>query len=198
MAFKCIRGFKRIYKTLTPDPYIQVNKDSKPHVTRTMADLKKESRRYTMENSGRKRRPDFKPIPVSPTLDPILVTKPKIGEKIKWCSCGMSRGQPYCDNSHVNTAFKPIEFEIQEPVFDVLYCGCKYSKQAPFCDMQTCKTLRDQETLKLEQFKNNTEDKVVQSKVCQAPKAKKAHKPKVKQEEPVNPAKRIKADSLKA
>lgn len=36
------------------------------------------------------------------------------------------------------TAFKPMEFVVEEPVEWVFYCGCKFSEDKPFCDGKTC------------------------------------------------------------
>lgn len=55
-----------------------------------------------------------------------------------WCSCGLSRNQPFCDGSHKGTAFTPVKFTIMprrsgEPE-TVWLCGCKRSRRKPFCD----------------------------------------------------------------
>ncbi len=31
-----------------------------------------------------------------------------------WCTCGMSKNQPFCDGSHSKTEFKPLKFTISE------------------------------------------------------------------------------------
>ena len=57
-----------------------------------------------------------------------------------WCSCGMSKKQPFCDSSHYKTLFKPLKFSIDDylPGGTMHLCGCKLSKNAPFCDGKTC------------------------------------------------------------
>ncbi len=57
----------------------------------------------------------------------------------KWCSCGLSNTQPFCDDSHFGTEFEPIhvKFDKEEVVY---FCGCKHSGNKPFCD-DTHKTL---------------------------------------------------------
>jgi CDGSH iron-sulfur domain-containing protein 3 len=50
-----------------------------------------------------------------------------------WCACGGSKTQPFCDGSHHDTPFSPIEIEVREPK-NVAWCACKQSKKAPFCD----------------------------------------------------------------
>jgi CDGSH-type Zn-finger protein len=89
---------------------------------------------------------DKKAIPVSPRLGPFEILDPKMeGKTYHWCSCGMSRKQPFCDQSHRNSSFRPISFKLGEKCDSMLLCGCKLSKQAPFCDGKTCVTLKAEE-----------------------------------------------------
>ncbi|MTI30713.1 glutamate synthase-related protein [Xanthovirga aplysinae] len=57
----------------------------------------------------------------------------KKGEEQYWCSCGESKGQPYCDGSHRTTSFKPLAFKAEETGTAHL-CMCKQSKNPPYCD----------------------------------------------------------------
>ncbi len=57
----------------------------------------------------------------------------------RWCACGKSQNQPFCDDSHKETGFTPIEFEITEQKMYAL-CGCKHSQKQWICD-GTHKTL---------------------------------------------------------
>ncbi len=57
----------------------------------------------------------------------------------KWCACGKSANQPFCDGSHKGSEFKPVEFEITEKKTYSL-CGCKHSQKGWMCD-GTHKTL---------------------------------------------------------
>jgi CDGSH-type Zn-finger protein len=50
-----------------------------------------------------------------------------------FCDCGRSKNQPFCDGSHVGTAFDSIPFSVTEAKTYAL-CGCKYSNKKPFCD----------------------------------------------------------------
>ena len=87
------------------------------------------------------------PFPVTPRISPYVVKDPIFGAKnYFWCSCGMSKQQPFCDSSHVGTSFKPIKFSLDEKIDSLNMCGCKLSKNAPFCDGQTCKMLSAGET----------------------------------------------------
>jgi len=51
-----------------------------------------------------------------------------------WCSCGLSKTQPYCDQSHRGTDFRPVRYVAKEAGEEVLFCGCKHTKNPPFCD----------------------------------------------------------------
>jgi CDGSH-type Zn-finger protein len=63
--------------------------------------------------------------------------------KYFWCKCGLSKGQPYCDGTHAETEFTPVEFTIEEKKNYAL-CLCKLTGNDPFCD-GTHKTLKDDE-----------------------------------------------------
>jgi len=71
---------------------------------------------------------------------PIAVELKK-GEEHYFCTCGQSKGQPFCDGSHIPTAFKPLPFTANE-TGEAYLCLCKQSKNLPYCD-GTHKTLKD-------------------------------------------------------
>lgn len=78
------------------------------------------------------------------------VDKPIMEEKTyHWCSCGLSKKQPFCDNSHKGTAFRPVNFKLAEKCDKMLLCGCKLSQNTPFCDGKTCIKLKLQEKRKI-------------------------------------------------
>ncbi len=56
------------------------------------------------------------------------------GKRYRWCSCGLSNKQPFCDGSHKGTDFLPVIYEAVEEGQEVLFCGCKHSCDKPFCD----------------------------------------------------------------
>jgi len=51
----------------------------------------------------------------------------------RWCACGRSKNQPFCDDSHQGTDLEPIEFVVEEPT-KMKLCLCKHSGHAPRCD----------------------------------------------------------------
>jgi CDGSH-type Zn-finger protein len=55
------------------------------------------------------------------------------GKSYYWCSCGLSKNQPFCDGSHQGTNFTPIEYKATENE-TVYFCGCKNSKNGVLCD----------------------------------------------------------------
>ena len=56
------------------------------------------------------------------------------GSSYLWCSCGLSKSQPFCDQSHKGTEFKPVRYVAQEQGEEVLFCNCKHTQDGPFCD----------------------------------------------------------------
>jgi CDGSH iron-sulfur domain-containing protein 3 len=55
------------------------------------------------------------------------------GKTYFWCSCGLSKNQPFCDGAHSGTGFSPIEYVSNDSKL-VGFCGCKHSKKPPICD----------------------------------------------------------------
>ncbi len=55
------------------------------------------------------------------------------GSNYFWCSCGLSKKQPFCDGSHAGSKFSPKKFTATESK-KVFFCGCKKSANKPFCD----------------------------------------------------------------
>jgi len=57
----------------------------------------------------------------------------KKGDEYYFCTCGGSKGQPFCDGSHAGTAFSPKAFTADEDG-DAFLCVCKQSANFPYCD----------------------------------------------------------------
>lgn len=74
--------------------------------------------------------------PAMPQRGPYIV-QVEAGKTYRWCSCGLSADQPWCDDSHAGTGFEPIEFEA--PISGEFHmCGCKQSDNKPYC-FGTCR-----------------------------------------------------------
>lgn len=55
------------------------------------------------------------------------------GQSVKWCACGHSKNQPWCDGSHVGTKFEPVVFTAPESKIYGM-CLCKYTNKTAICD----------------------------------------------------------------
>lgn len=81
-----------------------------------------EKRVLTMPGDGK---------PAMPQRGPYIVDV-EGGKEYSWCSCGLSRTQPWCDGSHAGTSFEPLVFEA--PISGEFHmCGCKQSDNKPYC-----------------------------------------------------------------
>jgi CDGSH-type Zn-finger protein len=74
----------------------------------------------------------------NPNQPKIAFTSPvavqlKQGEKYYYCTCGRAKAQPFCDGSHAETSFEPLEFEATIDGTSHL-CACKHTKNPPYCD----------------------------------------------------------------
>ncbi len=63
---------------------------------------------------------------------PYLV-QVEAGKTYYWCSCGLSRKQPFCDGSHKVTDLTPLSY-VATQTETLEMCGCKQSQDKPFCD----------------------------------------------------------------
>ena len=72
--------------------------------------------------------------PASPQKNPYKVKVEK-GKMYSWCSCGLSKKQPFCDSSHREVAgnFKSVKF-LAKSDKEIFFCGCKLTKNPPYCD----------------------------------------------------------------
>jgi CDGSH-type Zn-finger protein len=70
--------------------------------------------------------------PVIAKKEPMVVDV-EAGKNYFWCSCGKSASQPFCDGSHKDTSFVPVEYKASEDT-SVYFCCCKHSSNAPLCD----------------------------------------------------------------
>ena len=61
------------------------------------------------------------------------------GKSYLWCACGKSKTQPFCDQSHKGSEFRPVKWTA-DITGKKWFCGCKHTGGQPFCD-GTHKTL---------------------------------------------------------
>lgn len=73
--------------------------------------------------------------PVVPYLCPMRANLVP-GEVYRWCSCGRSEEQPFCDETcdQHDDGFRPLKFSVQNTQKIWHLCGCKYTAMAPWCD----------------------------------------------------------------
>ena len=55
------------------------------------------------------------------------------GKSYLWCACGRSRTQPFCDQSHKGSEFRPVRWTAEKSGKQ-WFCGCKHTGGQPFCD----------------------------------------------------------------
>ena len=61
---------------------------------------------------------------------PVAVTA---GKTYYWCSCGLSKSQPFCDGTHKGSEFAPLPYKAEKDG-TVYFCGCKHSSKGALCD----------------------------------------------------------------
>jgi hypothetical protein len=75
--------------------------------------------------------------PCVPDYCPASIKDVKVGDVKKWCTCGLSQKQPWCDGSHIGTPFTPLIWTVPGTLKDNkpqrLYsiCMCKYTSSPP-------------------------------------------------------------------
>lgn len=72
------------------------------------------------------------------SVDYVVENKPCLvsleeGKKYAWCTCKLSKTQPFCDGSHKGTKHRPLVFKADKTE-DVLLCACKATQSGPYCD----------------------------------------------------------------
>ena len=72
------------------------------------------------------------PQPTIAAHKPYLVNV-TAGKRYFWCSCGLSKRQPFCDGSHAGTGFSPMPWSADSDG-ERLFCACKRTGTAPLCD----------------------------------------------------------------
>lgn len=62
-----------------------------------------------------------------------LVVEVQAGCRYRWCACGRSRSQPFCDGSHAGSGVEPVEWVARDDG-RVWLCGCARTNRPPMCD----------------------------------------------------------------
>lgn len=70
--------------------------------------------------------------PIIADNKPVKVSLVK-GQEYYFCTCGLSKNQPFCDGSHAGTSFKPKAI-VSDEGEEAYLCQCKHSENAPYCD----------------------------------------------------------------
>lgn len=70
--------------------------------------------------------------PVPAGTAPLGITL-EAGKTYWWCSCGLSKSQPWCDGSHKGSGLAPCKTAVQQSG-ECWLCTCKATKTPPFCD----------------------------------------------------------------
>ncbi len=73
-----------------------------------------------------------RPLPRVDCVEPALVAL-EASRRYAWCSCGLSKKQPFCDGSHAGTDWLPLLFTAKRTQLDWI-CTCKFTAQPPYCD----------------------------------------------------------------
>ncbi|HEY0974601.1 MAG TPA: CDGSH iron-sulfur domain-containing protein [Solimonas sp.] len=73
------------------------------------------------------------PQPLIATRKPFLIEALPPGE-YRWCACGRSQSQPFCDGSHSGTGIEPMPFTVKRNTGTLWLCGCKHTRHPPHCD----------------------------------------------------------------
>lgn len=55
------------------------------------------------------------------------------GQTYEWCTCGLSKTRPFCDQSHIGTDCVPVRF-VARHTETALLCGCLETGDPPYCD----------------------------------------------------------------
>lgn len=71
--------------------------------------------------------------------EPVVAGRAPMGVAVEagkdywWCSCGMSKKQPFCDGSHKGSGMAPMKWTAAE-AGTAWFCTCKRTGGSPMCD----------------------------------------------------------------
>ena len=69
---------------------------------------------------------------MSNDINPIVFDVEK-GKDYWWCTCGLSKRQPFCDGSHKDSELSPVKYTAARNE-RVWFCVCKKTRHPPLCD----------------------------------------------------------------
>ncbi|MBM3643747.1 MAG: CDGSH iron-sulfur domain-containing protein [Alphaproteobacteria bacterium] len=70
--------------------------------------------------------------PVVASKAPVKVNL-EAGKDYWWCSCGLSKNQPFCDGTHKGSGMVPMKYTAEKSG-DHWLCACKKTGKSPLCD----------------------------------------------------------------
>ncbi|KAJ3303930.1 hypothetical protein HDV03_003403 [Kappamyces sp. JEL0829] len=81
--------------------------------------------------------PDSRCYPCVPLYGAKTMRNLEPGRVYRYCTCGLSKDQPWCNQDCDGTPFTALEWKCPEkPQSLYTFCGCKYSKSLPLCDTE--------------------------------------------------------------
>ena len=123
-------GFLRAMDALAPTPL------GRARLVESASELGADRIRVNLISGGYLRTLASSAVGGTDTMPEVVAQKAPYGVKVEagkcywWCSCGRSKGQPFCDGSHKGTGFTPKEFKADKDE-TVWFCGCKATGNAP-------------------------------------------------------------------
>ncbi|CAJ0597517.1 unnamed protein product [Cylicocyclus nassatus] len=79
---------------------------------------------------------DYLPRNGVPSSNKPIKVNLESGKQYSWCSCGLTKTEPFCDGSHRCegiTTLRPIKFQVEKSG-DYFLCNCKQTATRPICD----------------------------------------------------------------
>nr|CDJ97762.1 Iron sulphur-containing domain containing protein [Haemonchus contortus] len=79
---------------------------------------------------------DLLPYKGEPVTNKPVKVALETGKSYSWCSCGLSKVQPFCDGTHRKdglTDVRPVKFQVEKSG-EYYLCNCKQTATRPICD----------------------------------------------------------------
>jgi CDGSH-type Zn-finger protein len=118
---------------------LEISNNLRPHREFLSSSSLSSVRRTSFSSSTSSQRPPVHEIfdknePYIYSYEGVRVTV-EANRTYKWCACGLSANQPWCDNSHLDykMSIRPVQYTPTKSG-NVNLCGCKHSRRRPYCD----------------------------------------------------------------